>query len=566
MAASSKISTPVLIAGGGPVGLTAALDLASRGVKAVLIEQLAVGETQHVKSNHVSSRSMEIFRRLGLAERIRQSGLPSNYPNDVAYLTSIAGPELGRIRIPSVDERQRGALIDAPDMSWPTPEPPHRINQRYLEPVLFDAARSAPELTILNRARLEGFVQTETHLLSQIRNLETNEVFEICSEYLIGCDGAQSTVRRQLGIKFRGDAELLRNLSTFIRSPELHKIIKARPFWMAEIISERRTAAILAIDGKDHWLIHIRMPRGVTDFASVDRDQAIREVLGVGADFDYEVLSKEDWVARRLVAERMRSARVFLCGDAAHIWIPNAGYGMNAGIADATNLSWMLAAVLNRWAPASILDGYELERHPITEQVSRFVAAFGLNLHQKRLNPPSGLGEHGPEGDRIRAAFGAELVKINRAQFFCAGLNFGYYYDQSPLIVYDGTPAPPYSMDHFVPSNVPGCRAPHVWLGGRRSLYDELGTDFTLLRRDTAINCDRFLMEAAGRKIPIKLLDVDTSEIECAYERQLTLIRPDRHIAWRGDVAPGSVVLDRITGAAPKSDERADDSADRVAQ
>ena len=282
----------------------------------------------------------------------------------------------------------------------------------------------------------------------------------------------------------------------------------------------------------------------------MDRDQCIRWV-GAGADFDYQVMSKEDWYGRRLIADKFRDRRVFVCGDAAHIWVPFAGYGMNAGIADAMNLSWMLTGVLQGWADPTILAAHEAERWPITEQVSHYAMNASVAMARARAEVPAAIEAPGPEGDAVRAVFGRMMYQINVQQFCCGGLNFGYFYDRSPMIAYDGEAAPPYTMYDFTPSTVPGCRVPHVWLRDGRSLYDAMGPWFTLLRLDRSVAVTSLVEAAAHRALPLAVLDVDAEGAEPLYTRKLVLARPDQHVAWRGDAVPDDplALVDRVRGA-----------------
>ncbi|MBZ9887647.1 FAD-dependent oxidoreductase [Mesorhizobium sp. BR1-1-3] len=530
------IETQVLVVGGGPVGLTLGMDLASRGVETLLVEMRHEGEPPSVKCNHIAARSMEIFRRLGVAGKLRQTGLPADYSNDISYRVSFTGKELSRIEIPC--RKDRYTATGGPDTWWPTPEPPHRINQIYIEPVLFAHAAAMPNLSLLNRVQINDFTQDDDGVQATGRLLDTGETISIRARYMVGCDGSRSGVRKAIGAKLSGTAVVQRVQSTYIRAPSLLSLSNLKPAWATFSLNPQRSGNVYAIDGKEKWLVHNYLRPGEEDFEAIDRDWALRTILGVGPDFAYEILSKEDWIGRRLVADKFRDRRVFICGDAAHLWVPMAGYGMNAGIADAANLAWLLAAHLNGWAPASIVDAHEKERLPITEQVSHFAMNHALALSKQRGDVPDNIDDDDAEGQRARAALGKLAYDLNVQQYCCGGLNFGYFYDQSPIIAYDGEKPPAYGMADFTPSTVPGCRTPHVWLDDGRSLYDAMGPDYTLLRFDPSIDVTTFLAAADAIAVPVRLLDVTAEDAAGVYDKALVLSRPDQHVAWRGDTAP----------------------------
>jgi 2-polyprenyl-6-methoxyphenol hydroxylase-like FAD-dependent oxidoreductase len=553
-----RFDTDVLVVGAGPVGLTLAMDLAWRGVKVTVAELRHRGEPPNVKCNHVSARSMEIFRRLGVAVALRNAGLPADYPNDVSYRTTATGVELARIAIPCRADRYTDR--SGPDGWWPTAEPPHRINQIYLEPVLSGHAEAMPGLRILNRTEVESFVQDDGGVTATLRDLETGVSRRLTARFLVGCDGGRSEIRKAIGAKLQGDAVVQKVQSTFIRAPSLLGLMREKPAWATFSTNPRRSGNMYAIDGRETWLIHNYLRPAEDDFESVDRDRCIRLILGVGPDFTYEVISKEDWIGRRLVADRFRDRRAFIGGDASHLWVPMAGYGMNAGIADAMNLSWQMAAVLKGWAAFDILDAYEAERQPITEQVSHFAMNHAIALGRQRAAVPDNIEMPGAEGDAVRAQFGRQLYDLNVNQYCCAGLNFGYFYDKSPIIAYDGTEAPAYTLACFTASTVPGCRTPHVWLRDGRSLYDALGPDYTLMRFDPAIDVGALTSAAVARKVPFTVLDVqpDDNDLPAIYREKLVLSRPDQHVAWRGDALPPDPerLIDLIRGAGSGSRER----------
>lgn len=543
--------SPVLIVGAGPVGLTLAMDLAQRGIAVVMVETRHRGEPPNVKCNHVSARTMEIFRRLGVAHKVRSSGLPEDYPHDVAYRTSFTGLELSRIPIPC--RRDRFTDTAGPDGNWPTPEPPHRINQIYLEPILFEHVAALPQVKILNRTSIDDFTQDAEGVTAVGHHLDTGELVSIRCQYMVGCDGGRSSTRKKIGAQLEGVDVVGRVQSTYIRAPELIHRLKVAPAWATFSLNPRRCGNVYAIDGQETWLIHNYLKEDETDFDSVDRDWAIRQILGVGDDFNYEILTNEDWVGRRLVADKFRDRRVFICGDAAHLWIPMAGYGMNAGIADAMNLSWTLAAHLNGWASAGILDAYERERKPITEQVSRFAMNHAIALQKEREAIPLGLEASGPEGEALRAHAGQKLYDLNVQQYCCAGLNFGYYYSDSTLILADGETPPPYTMGGFTPSTVPGCRAPHFWLHDGRSLYDAFGAGYTLLRFAPQADASPFMAQAKAQGLPVTLIDITPQDNPPEiYQHAWVLCRADQHVVWRGHQLPADLsgMVARLRGVA----------------
>lgn len=550
---STELKTDVLIVGAGPVGLTLAMDLASRGVQVVIAEIRRYAEPPNVKCNHVAARTMEQFRRLGVAQKLRDAGLPPDYPNDVVFRTSVTGIELTRIPIPCRQDRYTETV--GPDAWWPTSEPPHRINQLFLEPILLEHTAALAGVTLLNRTQVGSFTQDAAGVVAVATDLDSGATRTIRCRYMVGCDGGGSMVRKQIGAKLEGTAVIQRVQSTYIRAPQLAAMIPGKRAWSYYSMNPRRCGTMFAIDGHETWLVHNHLNAEEPEFDSVDRDQSIRDILGVGPDFGYEIISKEDWVGRRLVANHFRDRHVFLAGDAAHLWVPYAGYGMNAGIADAIHLSWLLAARLQGWAEESILDAYEAERQPITGQVSQFAMDHAQKMIKARRALPSNIEQPGPAGEALRAEIGQEAYELNVQQFCCAGLNFGYYYSGSPIMMDDGETPPAYTMGAFTPSTVPGCRAPHFWLRDGRSLYDAFGPGYTLLRFDSATDVTALLLAAQARRLPLTVLDVDAQDIPEAYRHKLVLCRADQHVVWRGNhiAAQPADLIDVLRGARRES-------------
>ncbi len=530
------MKTDVVIAGAGPVGLSLALELSNHGVKSVVIERKVKNAPTTVRCNHVSSRSMEFFRKNGFADAVRHTGLPTDYAQDCSYRVSTTGKELSRIKIVASGERFT-AKDTGVDAHWPTAEPPQRVNQLYLEPIMIEQALARDEITILFEHELTAFSQNADGVCASVKSNDGTEL-KIDASFLAGCDGGNSMVRQSIGGEFHGDAVIQRVQSTYLRAPDLISRMQVEPSWCMFSLNPRRSGNIYSIDGKELWLVHNYLRDGEPDFDSVDRDQSIRDIFGVGADFEYEALNIEDWYGRRLVVDKLREGRVFLAGDSAHLWVPYAGYGMNAGIADAIDLGWILAGAVNGWGGEKLLASYVAERGPITDQVSRFAMDHCIKMAAQRSSVPNDIEDDTPEGEQSRAKMGKETYALNVQQYAAAGLNYGYYYDQSPTIIYDDETAPDYSMSEYRASTVPGCRVPHFRLPDGSSLYDNFGPVFTLLRCGADEDVSGFVAAAQAAGVPLKVLDITPpDDIAGLYRHPLFLVRPDQHVAWRGNAS-----------------------------
>jgi 2-polyprenyl-6-methoxyphenol hydroxylase-like FAD-dependent oxidoreductase len=520
----------VLIIGAGPVGLIGAIDLAQRGVDVQVIDQRINHDPLTVRCNHISSRSMEIFRRLGFAETVREGGFDETFPHDVSIRLTTTGPEIGRIKIPSRLGRRTGEI--GPDGWWPTLEPPQRMNQIFLEPILQEVAENTQGLKIKLDQKAVEVHDEGSHVMTTVQSSDGAK-HRIECQYLIGCDGGGSFVRKSIGAQLEGDAVVQRVQSSYIHASGLTDMMQAEPCWAVLNLNPRRPGTVYTIDNADRFLVHNYLRPG-EEFDTLDRDEYLRIILGVDDSFNYTLLGNEDWIGRRLVTNRMSKGRVFLAGDAAHIWVPMAGYGMNAGIADITGLTWLLDACLKGWGSAGMLEAYAAERLPITQQVSQFAMATAETMIRNRAAIPNEIEDDSPEGERARAWFGANTRDLNTPQYCCAGLNYGYFYDASPIIRYDKGAPPPYTMNEYSPSTVPGCRMAHLVMQDSTSLYDQFGKGYTLVRTDPSAGTE-FISKAADRDVPLSVVDIRQSEL---HDHALYLVRPDQHVAWRGMTGP----------------------------
>lgn len=532
-------STDVLIAGGGPVGLTLAMDLGWRGIRCTVIEP-RTGAPGNPRCNTTSARSMENYRRLGISDRIRQAGLPGDHPTDVVYTTSFTGHELTRFELPSSGEVMMRTNTISKD--WPTPEPPHRICQLFLEPLLASHAEEYPSVTMNRGWSLELFQTTATDVRALVREESTGRTREVTASYLVGCDGGHSIVRRSIGSTLHGDDQVGdRRVSVFLRSSHLAQLDRHGPAWMYWFYGPEHWGTIIALNGRDLFLCHLRVPVGMEP-----DDLNVTEGLraAVGQDFQYEILQIVRWTARRLVADKLRSGSVLLAGDAAHLWIPTGGFGMNAGIADATALSWRLQALLQGWGGGRLLDDYAWERRLVCEQTS--LAAAKLDGDMYGLARDARLHSDDASASELRADVARLIQRIDRKQWYSLGVQMGYSYLGSSGIASEATidesdrvDGGQWQIDRYDERPQLGVRLPHCWLNDGSSLFDALGSDFTLLCVAQPASATKEFARAAVRAgMPLKLLEISDQSAVGIFGRRLVLVRPDQHVAWLGRRMP----------------------------
>ncbi|MTD55440.1 FAD-dependent monooxygenase [Amycolatopsis pithecellobii] len=534
---------PVGIIGAGPVGMMLALKLQQLGVDSVVIERSGSAR-MHPKGNTHNARTMEHYRSLGLAGRVRATGLPLDHPTDVAYFTSLAGREIQRLEMHSC--REVLAKVARKQRGDPTPEPVHRSNQMYVEAILLSEVLQAPRITCLMSTECIDFAERDEHVELKLERPTGHETVTV--DYLIGCDGPRSMVRRRLGAKYVGEdgreQGFMNGLqhSTYIRVRGLSRLLKDRRCWQYWVIRPEGIFDFVSLDGEDEFIFHAVQEDDLDE-------EAIRKRVakGAGADLETEVLGTEDWVAgRALVADSYGAGRVFLCGDSAHLFTPTGGFGMNTGVDDAVNLAWKLAGAVQGWGGSTLMASYELERRPIAIRNTNAALALSKSL---RDIPLGAVTDDADTEDPTAVAELAELLKGFKDEFASLGIQLGASYAGSPIVVDDGTPAPPDRPDVYVPTARPGARAPHWWLSTGAALFDEFGPGFTLLCLEGGETAAQLEREAIERSIPLTVLGLVEPGLDELYRATTVLVRPDGHVAWRGSgTADVTGVWDCVTG------------------
>jgi 2-polyprenyl-6-methoxyphenol hydroxylase-like FAD-dependent oxidoreductase len=521
--------TQVVIVGAGPVGLTLALDLAHRGIRCVLLERKP--EPAFLpKMERCNARTMELFRRIGLADAIRSAGLPAECAMDVFIVLSMTRPPLLQLKYPSVAEARR-EIAESVDGTRPL-EPYQLISQYTLEPLLKAYAERSPTLSVRFSTELLEFGQDASGVAAVVRGPD-GATETIRAAYLVGCDGGSSLVRKQLNIQLRGEGNIARFRQALYRCDELYDRLPLRDGpgrGRHYLVADEHASFLIMQDSCRHWTMH----------AAVETDEQMRaqfeEVVGVPVR--YEMLHCAQWRQNLLLADRYGAGRVFLAGDAVHLVIPTGGLGMNTGVGDAFDLSWKLAGTLQGWGGPQLLRSYEIERRQVGERnigASRY-ASLGYRQWRSHCGPELRDDTAGGAAARERLVRIAEVEqrKVNEM----IGAELGYRYVDSPIVA-DIPGGPEHSYREYRPTTWPGARLPHVWLSNGVAVQDIVPTTgYTLLRLDARHNVSAFQQAFARYRAPFTVVDIDSDTARAVYERDLLLLRPDLHVAWRGSLPP----------------------------
>ena len=531
---------PVLIVGGGPVGLALAAELGWRGISCELVEQ-GDGRIVTPKMNEVNTRTMEFCRRWGIADEVLDCPFPADWPMDVVFVTSLAGHELGRMPRPARRDQQ------------PAPWSPMHLevcSQTWFDPILQRFARSFSGVRLRYRCRLEALVEGDDGVTATLVDLETGARETVVAQYLAACDGANSMVRQTLGIGLAGPGELGHPVHIFFRAPDLlGRCGKAPGTFFVAIDRGGLWANVRIIDPVNAvWRLLVLDTEGKLTPEAVDTAAHLRRAIGQA--LEVETIGVSLWTRMGVVAERYGTKRVFMLGDAVHQLSPTAALGMNTGIGDAVDLGWKLAATLDGWGGNELLASYDAERRPVGHRNVGMSTEFHLE-QAAFVDGLDAIDDPGAAGTALRRSLGASVEMLGRA-FRTMGLQLGYRYEGSPICVEDGSTPPPDRPDVYVPAACPGARAPHVSLPDGRSTLDLFGRGFVLLHLGgDADEGGKIAAAAEARHMPLQAVALDLPAGRELYQRNLVLVRPDGHVAWRGDRAPADplALIDTVRGA-----------------
>jgi 2-polyprenyl-6-methoxyphenol hydroxylase-like FAD-dependent oxidoreductase len=472
---------------------------------------------------------MEFCRRWGITDWVEQSPYPRDYPQDNVYVTSLNGYELGREPLPTLEQTR-------PPMQSPAHR--ERCPQDMFDPILRRFAGSFPEIDLRYQHELISFSQEDDGVQAVLRGPDGTEV-PVMADYVVGCDGAASTVRTGLGIAMSGLGILTFTTNVVFRCADLPSLHDKAPGYRFIFIGDEGTwATMVAINGRDRWRFSLVGTDEPREWSMDEIHSAIRRAVGI--PFEYEIESVVPWIRRELVADSYGTGRVFLAGDAAHLTSPTGGLGMNTGIADAVDLAWKLEAVLGGWGGPKLFESYEIERRPVALRITKESTANLVAMQSPKDYVGPEILDHGPAGEAHRREIGSRFSEAMRREWFSMGLHLGHRYDRSPVIVNDDElPVSTNSADQYIQTAQPGGRAPHFWLEPGLSTLDLFGRGFVLVRSGPeAPAADTIVDAAAELDIPLRIETFDGIESCGLYERSLVLVRPDGYVAWWADTEP----------------------------
>jgi 2-polyprenyl-6-methoxyphenol hydroxylase-like FAD-dependent oxidoreductase len=534
----SDTTTSVIIAGGGPVGLGLACELGLRGIDCMLVEKRD-GSVTVPKQSMVSSRNMEFCRRWGVAKAVRTAVWPESYPRDFIYLDTLRGRELLRVRQASFAQR------DPHDY---TPEAPCPCPQIYFDPILMARMRMFATVRPHYNTSLDSFAQDDAGVAARLTDQITGRTRTVCTRYLVGCDGPAGTIREQLGIRLEGRGTIAKSLNLYFRSAELPAFHDKGWARFYRVIDETGCwGELIPMDGKELW----RLTVFDAPLSNAEPDFLLRKMAG-GA-FPYEMLSVSPWDRHDYIATSYGRGRVFISGDAAHQCSPTGGIGMHTGLEEVVNLAWKLDAMLAGWGGPALLASYEAERRPIAirnvEYATRTYNAIASIPGLRGADDPADWNKQPPRWLSI-----PEHLKSQ------------YCYEHSPVCAAEDA-APEPETAEFVPSSRPGSRAPHAWMADGHSTVDLFGDGFVLLRLGADPPDAASLSRAASAcGVPLSVTTLADQDVATLYGKPLVLVRPDGHVAWRGDEPPADAqaLIDHVRGAGNHAEESRDHAAERL--
>jgi 2-polyprenyl-6-methoxyphenol hydroxylase-like FAD-dependent oxidoreductase len=523
------MNNDVLIVGAGPTGLTLAIDLGRRGIGCTIIEQKD-RPAFLPKMERINARSMEIYRRMGLAEKIRAAGLRPECPMDVYVILALTEPPLLHLHYPSVAQAQANTRA-VNDGTSPL-EPYQLISQYTLEPLLKSIAETMPAVTVRFGCEFLSLRQDSDGVTARVRTAG-GDPEEIRTAYLVGCDGGASPVRKELGIELAGEGNLLALRQALFRCDELFDRLplgngpgRGRHYHVAD---DKATFLIMQ-DSTKHWTLH----------SAVDSDDEMKAAFErtVGVPVKYDMLSCAPWRQNLLLADRYGKGRVFLAGDAVHLVIPTGGLGMNSGVGDAIDLSWKLAATLKGWGGPNLLKSYETERRQVGDRnvgASRYAT---IGRRKWRSMWRANIRDDSPAGAETRNKLGAVADVEQRKSNEMIGAELGYRYVDSPVIC-NVPGGPEHLFRDYQPTTWPGARLPHVWLDDGTAMQDRIPDGYTILRLgSTKTDASELERAIRARGAPVTVLDVPGGAARDIYGYDLILLRPDLHVVWRGNAVP----------------------------
>ena len=525
----------VIVVGAGPVGLCLAIDLGRRGIKTLLLEKDPT-TAPWPKMDRCNARTMEMFRRIGIADDIRALGYPADNPMNVILMRTLAEPALDTLIYPSVAEFR--ARIAQCKNSSESLEPYQLVSQNAVEPYLKSVAEQTANVTVRYGCALERFEHDAAGVIAFCQTTQGSDI-SFTAQYLVGCDGGRSIVRKALGIELRGQGGLLQMVQCIFQSEDLYAKIQSGK---GRFYCYPQGGSITAQGSRKEFTFHSMMPED-TDF-----DAEIRKRIGF--DCDVRVKHVLGWKHHLLLADSYRHGRVLLAGDAVHLIIPNGGLGMNTGVGDAFDLSWKLAGTLQGWGGPRLLDAYQAERRPVAAkniEASRWASStVPLWLQQYRPH----IYDDTPEGHTAKRRLIEAYREYHVRVFSMIGVEIGYSYAWSDIVADEPGNVPEWSITHYDGHTRPGVKLPHIWLKDGRAMQDVLGQNYTVL--DLRGDADTGALEAAftAMSAPFDLVRLDEPHVRAVYGKSLYVLRPDLHIAWRGDALPddASQLAQRITG------------------